>query len=545
MSTATLNLPAQQRAALEAVAQDEADAARLYARRVRHRAEVDRLWNTTEDMYGVLELAGTARIGQTRASSQLVDATRLVEVFPHTLAGLDTGTVYVATAELLLSLTRHCTSEVQTEVERRVLPHLNDGTTTDLRRLLERTIPEVEADVDPQLTQDRLDRALRERRVWMNPAPDAMCQVGALLGAVAGQSWALAFEELVRAQKALDRRTGRKRSTSQVRADVFAELPARLITVIRAIQQGRTTELLELAQADPELAEQLEALADTTTDVTTDSPADVTTNSPAEVPADVSAEVPVEVRAEPTFDEVAAAVLALPVQTFPIVNVHLAMTTALELDHRTGYVEGLGPVPAQHARLLLPVAPLRRIYVDDRTGVPHDADPDLHPPPDDATAERTRARLLSLLGAAGLNDRAEPQHDPSAHLIRQVRLRDPRCTGIGCATPAHRSELDHQTRYPEGPTAVWNLNPKSSRCHHAKHHGWTTTHHPDGSTTWQSPLGHAYTRPGVWQQPLELPDRLVLPPPLLHQPDDHDPHPLERDLWPGAKEPPPKDTDRP
>jgi hypothetical protein len=222
-----------------------------------------------------------------------------------------------------------------------------------------------------------------------------------------------------------------------------------------------------------------------------------------------------------------------------VLNVHIPMSTALELDQRSGYLDGVGPIPAVHARLLLPTAGLRRLFVDADTGVPLAVDPDLQPALDDtadtatdaATAEAVRTRLLAMLGPTAVEDRAEPQHDPSRALTRLIELRDQRCTGIGCSQPARRCDKDHDTPHPTGPTAAWNLSSKSPRCHRAKHHGWTTQRHPDGSTTWTSPLGHTYQRPGVWQAPPPLPRDVTLPPPRLEHLDDHDPHPHDLPLW--------------
>ena len=103
------------RAVLAAVAVDEADQARLYARRMRHRAELDRLLTTGPEQFAVIELAGTARIGQCRAATQLSAARRLDEVLTGTLSLLEHGLLFQETAELLLSLTRHCTPAVQAD----------------------------------------------------------------------------------------------------------------------------------------------------------------------------------------------------------------------------------------------------------------------------------------------------------------------------------------------------------------------------------------------------------------------------------------------
>lgn len=208
--------------------------------------------------------------------------------------------------------------------------------------------------------------------------------------------------------------------------------------------------------------------------------------------------------------------LRLPVNQPVTVNVHVPMSTLLEVDHRAGYLEGSGAIPAQHCRLLAVTGSLRRLYVNPTSGVPLGTDQHALEPlisPDQLTlsteehraelSAQTRLRLLGLLGPAGIADRAEPQHDPSAALARQVDTRDQRCTGIGC-NRGH-CERDHQVAHPTGPTAVWNLDLKSIRCHHLKHEGWTVTTDQHGRHHWTSPLGHTYHRPGVWSAPPACP----------------------------------------
>ena len=85
--------------------------------------------------------------------------------------------------------------------------------------------------------------------------------------------------------------------------------------------------------------------------------------------------------------------------------------------------------------------------------------------------EQLRAELQESLAPTVVVDRAETGHDPSARLGRLVDVRDRRCSGPGCGqTRTHR---DHAEPWPTGPTAAWNLQRLSARCHRAKHTGWT------------------------------------------------------------------------
>lgn len=606
MSAATfVRDDAAARAALVAISADEVEHARWYARTMRNRAVLDAALNGTGTQHGTVELAGTARIGQGRAATQCADARRLLEVFSETLTLLEAGRVFVHTVELMLSMTRQCTEAVQHEVERRVLGQVVDCTTTDVRRILERTIPEVEADLDPVLTEQRLAAARRQRGVWVRPVADGMVQVGATLQAVLGRRFELDLGVLVTAQRASDRAAGTDRTMAQAQADVFAELPTRHLALLHAIRSGRAEELRALAVA-PGGSAQADAVADTldaldqleadTLDQLNDlastadaepgdagpalaegvGPVGGTTAEPATDPdpaygASCSAgplvEVPLDRFGRPrawtegewqalmeqgppdsawtqqppppvgdpsglgpadltgqsdrlqdlTLHELAMELFRLPVNQPVTVNVHVPMSTLLEVDHRVGYLEGIGAIPAQHCRLLAVTGSLRRLYVNPTSGVPLGADQHALEPlisPDQLTlsteehraelSAQTRLRLLGLLGPVGIADRAEPQHDPSAALARQVDTRDQRCTGIGC-NRGH-CERDHQVAHPTGPTAVWNLDLKSIRCHHLKHEGWTVITDQHGQHHWTSPLGHTYHRPGVWSAPTRLPD---------------------------------------
>jgi hypothetical protein len=227
------------------------------------------------------------------------------------------------------------------------------------------------------------------------------------------------------------------------------------------------------------------------------------------------------------------------------ITIHIPMTTLLELDHRSGWLEGYGPVTAEHTRLLVPMAGLRQLYVAHDSGLPLALDPITHPalydqPPEGPeagqVAQQVRDRLLAMLGPTGIAHDTEPRHDPSTALTTFVETRDQTCLGIGCNHPARRSDKDHETRWPEGPTAAWNLSSKSPRCHHAKHHGWTT-HRQDtgtqaGTTTWTSPLGHTYSKPGVWTAPARLPLQVTLPAPRHQAHDDTDTSSFEHPLIP-------------
>jgi hypothetical protein len=604
--------------ALRLAARDEA---KLYARQMSLRAQMVSDWAKEADGTAVLELAGTVRVGQGRASRELDDAVRLVTTWRESWLLLGDGAMFKPMAELLLSTTRNCADAVQAEVQHRILPLVQGGNVADARRLLGEVVLEVEADLDPELTRERLDRAARNRRVWIQPGEDGMARVGADLEVLAGRRWSLDFTELVRAQKLADARNGVVRTSDQRRADVFATLPGRLIAFLRALHTGNLTELRDLSALTPDELADLQAFAAATADhhADADADADASTDCSVEqaddepsrelvpyagvdpigkptsaeivptpaadiVPRPAASPVPAPrggywfdanghreppkpippqppMPPEPDWLAIAIACLQLTPDAPPLLQVLVPMSTILDLDNRSGHVEGVGPVPAQRIRELVPTAALQRLYVDETSGIPLGIDPTIHPPAPEKSKKPTRAerarpetapraaehdqrpqqhppehqpehrRLLALLTPARTTDTAEPQHDPSTTLARLVDLRDQCCSGPGCTLPASRCHRDHETAHPLGPTAEWNLNNKTARCHRLKHHGFTVHRNPaTGLVRWTSPNGTIYDKPSPWRAPSPLPNRITLPSYEIAEPQDE--YDEQRSLWP-------------
>lgn len=92
-----------------------------------------------------------------------------------------------------------------------------------------------------------------------------------------------------------------------------------------------------------------------------------------------------------------------------------------------------------------------------------------------------------------------------------ITARDGTCRAPGCGQPATRSQLDHITPFPNGPSNTANTHMLCTRDHDTKTTGdlTITSHHADGSATWT-------TRDG---QTGETPVR-----PYLHHPDDTPPY---------------------
>jgi hypothetical protein len=192
---------AAQRAVLDRVGSLEREQSVLFARQARARAEMVRLWGADPGV--LVELAGTARIGQDRAGGQLGRAGRLVEHFPIALGLLELGVMRVGTMEIVLAVTKNCRTEVMELLDERLSERLCELDAVDVRALVAATIPEVEAELDPIAQQERYEQARANRGVWAFPVEDGMARIGAELDQVSARRWSLDFEELVRAQKVI------------------------------------------------------------------------------------------------------------------------------------------------------------------------------------------------------------------------------------------------------------------------------------------------------------------------------------------------------
>ncbi len=89
------------------------------------------------------------------------------------------------------------------------------------------------------------------------------------------------------------------------------------------------------------------------------------------------------------------------------------------------------------------------------------------------------------------------RYRPSRAIRRMTQRRDGTCRFPGCAVRAERCEPDHVVRYPDGPTAVWNLVSLCKHHHRVKHETrWRLTMTGDGVCTWTDPFSRQYaTRP--------------------------------------------------
>jgi len=446
----------RQTEALDALAGAQRAEAIGWAERI---AEVARLAELSEQerkvsgtpQYLVLELAGTCRVGQGTASRWLAEAQHFVQALPLTLSLLASGELWVAQARVLLSETFDCEAETARLVEADLLPRAAELCPSDLRRKVRARVRRFESDRD------------------------------AAAAARHGEAVSAAEQRLANARAA-------RRTFTRPGTDGMGLAGAVL-----------AAESLATWRADLDQLQRLEQIADRAAGVE---------RTADQRRADLFVALPAMVLAartglgspEPGASRAAGSRL--------VCNITVPCATVLGLSHEPAELHGYGPTSAEHVRLLLPVASLRRVLTDAETGQPLSIDDRVLAPAGDAAA--ARERVLAMIRPSVAVDAAEGQHDPSAPLSRLVDLRDVRCAGPGCGqTRCHR---DHRLPYPAGPTAAWNLNLLSERCHAAKHAGWTMVRQLDGSTTWVSPLSRRYFRPPPHDPPPSLADYPRLPP---------------------------------
>jgi hypothetical protein len=96
---------------------------------------------------------------------------------------------------------------------------------------------------------------------------------------------------------------------------------------------------------------------------------------------------------------------------------------------------------------------------------------------------------------------------PTREMVEHVRAVDGVCRGPDCEVLARRCDLDHETPWPAGPTAVGNLHAKERFHHNVKTAGiWRSEPVDDDGLEWTTTAGRRYvTRPKDWRASLRQP----------------------------------------
>ncbi|MGI5128237.1 DUF222 domain-containing protein [Pseudonocardia sp. CA-107938] len=188
----------------------QARQARLIAELSARRSEPGAVTDWAADEVGTaLHLSGGTAAFRTRQAEALVSR------LPDTLAAWEAGLLDQRRVTVITEGTATLSDEHAALVEARVLPKAPEQTAAQLRASVKRAI----IAVDPGGAQERHEQARRDRRVAVNPEPDGMASLWALLpapDAVAAYEW---LTRLARGCGAED-----PRSMDERRADLLADL---------------------------------------------------------------------------------------------------------------------------------------------------------------------------------------------------------------------------------------------------------------------------------------------------------------------------------
>lgn len=142
----------------------------------------------------------------------------------------------------------------------------------------------------------------------------------------------------------------------------------------------------------------------------------------------------------------------------PVINVTVPHTTLMGLSDEPGMLGG-EPIPAELARIIA------------------------------ADKNATWYRLLTD-PAGDFLDLSTTGYAPTDAIWRHVTARDQLCVWPGCNRAAARSEKDHRVPYPDGPTAVSNLDDLCRPHHRVKHtNGYAVERTADGDYLVTTPRG--------------------------------------------------------
>jgi hypothetical protein len=199
------------------------------------------------------------------------------------------------------------------------------------------------------------------------------------------------------------------------------------------------------------------------------------------------------------------------------VQVLVPLNAALGTTDETAELVGHGPLDREQLRDVLRSAPrLRPVWVDD-AGIPVATGRAVQPRRRDEESVRRSLLRLAALPPPPLQPRHPDDHPggtlhpPDApgryraprRLRRLLFARRPWCEFPGCPYPAVRCDVEHDRRWPDGPTCACNTGPCCRRHHRVKQEGWGKTRALDAGVDWTAPSGRTWHSPVPHEPPTE------------------------------------------
>lgn len=444
-----------------------------------------------EELAGA-EIAPVLHLAPVTATIRVHRAVQIVTRLPATLAAFAAGDLDLGRVLAIEEATMPLSDVLAGQVEAVVLPGAPDQTAGELRAALRRAV----IVADPAAAETRRKAAVRGRSVRRYQRPDGVSAIEAVLSAIdSGEIYEL-IDEVARQSKT----DGDTRSMDARRADAMVLLllgrdpylgpedplppppaspppdpgdeptpPWQRSPDDWQPDAGQPDDWQETSTADtderPTSQRACEASSTARRVSVAQLPVEPRPVEPMQIePADLDERFPPEIDHRSRLSELTARCLAAVVTRCQPPPPWVCISRTTGPDGQAVLVAELereGPVTVEVARQLLAAGVAR-------------------PPPGTESSyvvSAARARV----------------HDPPPRLAEQVRARDGSCRFPGCRRSAHRCDLDHTVRYPDGPTTPGNLAALCRRHHRLKHRGgWTLHQLPDGVLEWTSPTGRTY-----------------------------------------------------
>lgn len=160
------------------------------------------------------ELAARFGVSSAAIDAQLDVALALARRLPATHCAFTTGALDFVKTRAMVRGCGVLDDEQAAVVEARLLGRAVDQDVTKLRQRIKRAVLRI----DPALAEERRQRCLADRRVWITPADDGMAWLTALLPAADAMTIERAIDSAARTAKA-DATDGDERTLEQLRAD--------------------------------------------------------------------------------------------------------------------------------------------------------------------------------------------------------------------------------------------------------------------------------------------------------------------------------------
>ncbi|MFJ6651172.1 DUF222 domain-containing protein [Microbacterium sp. NPDC091313] len=383
-----------------------AAALRIAQKRQAHRPLAERMREMDERAVAA-EIGVATRVHDRAVQNRMQTAREMVDHYPTTLDALADGRISARHAGVIVETGRALTeADTRALYEKTVLERAMRDTAPRTKAFAEQVVEELH----PRSITKRHRNAVKGRKVWMQHLGDGMAELGIIAPSVLAEGmW--------------DRLTQQGRESQKV-------------------QVGAPADDMD---ADPDAVYDERTLDQLRADIATDL---LLTGGPSIDPTTGAISGP------------AGGLAAIHARA----SIVIPATTAAGLADRGASVDGVVPVDAETARVLLAGAPSwERIFT--------------HPIHGHVLATDTYRR--------------------PANLDRYLAARDIHCRFPGCRRPARHCDRDHNQDWAlGGTTEACNLACLCKRHHTLKtERPWTPEQLPDGSIRWTSPLGRSSTDP--------------------------------------------------